>query len=96
MPAIRLPYLRRRRGALTCRELVELIGEYLDGALPAAETRRFEAHIAACGSCSAYLEQIRTTAQALGGLTEEAIPAAARDELLAAFARWRQAGATGH
>ena len=29
---------------LTCRELVELVTDYLDGALPAAERARFEAH----------------------------------------------------
>ena len=46
---------------LTCRELVELVTDYLDGALPDAERRRFETHMAACEGCDRYVEQIRTT-----------------------------------
>jgi len=54
----------RRSGVgpeLTCRELVELVTDYLDGALPDAERMRFESHIAACEGCDRYVEQIRTT-----------------------------------
>jgi len=47
---------------LTCRELVELVTDYLDGALPDAEHVRFEAHMEACPGCDYYVEQIRTTA----------------------------------
>ena len=46
---------------LTCRELVELVTDYLDGALPDAERARFETHMAACAGCDFYVEQIRTT-----------------------------------
>ena len=46
---------------LTCRELVELVTDYLDGALPDAERMRFETHIAACEGCDRYVEQIRMT-----------------------------------
>jgi anti-sigma factor RsiW len=46
---------------LTCRELVELVTDYLDGALPDAERMRFESHMAACEGCDRYVEQIRTT-----------------------------------
>ena len=43
---------------LTCRELVELVTDYLEGALPARERERFEAHMAACEGCDRYVEQI--------------------------------------
>ena len=55
---------------LTCRELVELVTDYLDGALPAAERMRFESHMAACEGCERYVEQIRATI-ALAGASGE-------------------------
>ena len=73
---------------LTCRELVELVTDYLEGALPRRERRRFERHIARCDGCTAYLEQLRVTIAMLGTLTEDDVPAPARDELLAAFRDW--------
>jgi anti-sigma factor RsiW len=47
--------------ALTCRELVELVTDYLDGALPAAERNSFEAHMATCPGCEIYVKQFRPT-----------------------------------
>lgn len=75
---------------VTCQELVELVTGYLEDALPPAERARFEKHLSACRSCRNYLEQIRETTRALGGLTEETIPAPARDGLLAAFRDWKR------
>jgi len=51
---------------LTCRELVELVTDYLEGALPAGERERFEAHMVACEGCDAYVEQIRRTIELAG------------------------------
>ncbi len=76
--------------ALTCQQLVELVTEYLEGALSAADTERFEQHLTECNGCGAYLDQIRTTIALTGRLTPEAIPPAARDELLHAFRLWRE------
>jgi anti-sigma factor RsiW len=74
--------------ALSCRELVELVTDYFEDALPRRERRRFEQHIAACEFCTIYLEQMRQTMRALGTLQEESISPAARGELLAAFRDW--------
>jgi anti-sigma factor RsiW len=74
---------------LACRELVELVTDYLEGALPEAERARFEAHIAACPGCTAYLEQMRTTIRLTGMLTEEQLAPGARDELLRVFRDWK-------
>ena len=79
-----------RAGSVTCRELVELVTDYLEGALPRADRRRFEKHIAACDACTAYIEQIRLTIAATGELKEEEIEPAAREALLAAFRGWNQ------
>jgi anti-sigma factor RsiW len=45
----------------TCRELVELVTEYLEGALPDADRVLIQAHLAACEGCDRYLAQIRAT-----------------------------------
>jgi anti-sigma factor RsiW len=79
-----------RAGSVTCRELVELVTDYLEGALPRGDRKRFERHIAACDGCTAYIEQIRLTIAATGELKEEEIEPAAREALLAAFRGWNQ------
>jgi anti-sigma factor RsiW len=79
--------------ALVCRELVELVTDYLEGRLSRRDRKRFENHIAGCAACTAYLAQMRRTIATTGRLTEEQIPAHARDELLAAFRDWRASGA---
>ena len=84
--------LRRRSKQpepLRCRELVELVTDYLEGRLPDAEVVRFEAHIAACDGCTTYVEQIRTTVAVVGTLTEHDLPAGAADALLAEFRDWK-------
>jgi anti-sigma factor RsiW len=73
---------------MSCRELVTLVTEYLDGSLPPSERMRFERHIAVCPPCRAHLEQMRETIRASGALTEESLSPAARDDLLAAFTEW--------
>jgi anti-sigma factor RsiW len=47
--------------ALSCQELVELVTDYLDGALPPGERARFDAHLAGCRGCEIHLEQVRAT-----------------------------------
>ena len=46
---------------LLCRELVELVTEYLGDTLPPHDRARFEQHIVTCPPCTAYLAQMRTT-----------------------------------
>jgi anti-sigma factor RsiW len=74
---------------LSCRELVELVTDYLEGALPADERTRFEEHIAGCGGCKTYLEQIRQTIAAVGHLPEDSLSPEAERMLLEAFRGWR-------
>ena len=75
---------------LSCQELVELVTSYLEGALPAADRERFDAHIATCDGCDRYLDQIRATVRTLASLPEHSLPAQARDRLLAAFRDWQR------
>jgi anti-sigma factor RsiW len=76
---------------LTCRELVELVTSYFDGALPQADRLRFEEHIAVCPPCRAHLQQMRNTIRLVGSLDEEHLSPRARDELLQAFRNWNRA-----
>ncbi|HEX2045412.1 MAG TPA: zf-HC2 domain-containing protein [Gaiellaceae bacterium] len=76
---------------LTCRELVEIVTDYVEGALPLPERARFEAHLRECPGCTTYVEQMRETVRLTGGLREEHLPPDARDTLLAAFREWKRA-----
>jgi hypothetical protein len=75
---------------LSCQELVELVTMYLEMTLSEAEQARFDAHIAGCGYCTAYLDQMRRTIRLLGTLHEDDIPAEAKSRLLVAFQTWKQ------
>jgi len=77
------------RADLSCRELVELVTDYLEGALDRRTRSRFERHISGCPHCTAYLEQIRETVRLTGMLREDQLEPQARDELLAAFRTWK-------
>ncbi|MBO3751418.1 zf-HC2 domain-containing protein [Streptosporangiaceae bacterium NEAU-GS5] len=70
---------------MNCDEFVELVTAYLDGALDPATERRFIDHLAQCEGCENYLDQFRTTIQALGELPAESLSGETRDRLLAAF-----------
>jgi len=77
-------------GNLTCKELVELVTEYFEDTLPPADRARFEQHLARCGGCTNYLDQLRRTIDMLGKLTEESIAPQAREELLQIFRDWKK------
>jgi anti-sigma factor RsiW len=82
-------FRRRRDDGLSCRALVELVSDYLEGALPPDEHSRFEAHVAGCGNCAAYLRQMRETLALLGTLPADALSREAEDELRVAFGEWK-------
>ncbi|MFI5091165.1 MAG: anti-sigma factor family protein [Terriglobales bacterium] len=74
---------------MKCREMVELMTDYLEGTLSPADRARFEEHIAGCDGCTAYLEQLRATRKVLGKLADEPIPEPVKAELLKAFKNWK-------
>lgn len=78
-----------RRSPLVCRDAVELVTAYLEDQLPARDRRRFEAHLAACPHCTAYVEQMRTTVRVLGRVEAPPLDGDTRDELVALFHRWQ-------
>ena len=74
---------------LSCQELVELITDYLEGALPEEERARFEEHVGGCDGCRTYVEQMRTTIGLVGRLSPAAVTPEAEQALLAAFRDWK-------
>jgi anti-sigma factor RsiW len=75
---------------LTCKELVELVTDYLDDALSAEDRERFEQHLVLCDGCGRYLDQMRTTITLAGSLTEESLAPHVQERLLAVFRGWRR------
>ncbi len=75
---------------MACRELVELVTDYLEDRLSVVDRTRFEAHIADCEHCATYLEQMQQTIRTLGRIPEESLSDDARETLLTAFRSWRR------
>ena len=46
---------------MTCRDVIEFLAEYIEGALPESERALFEGHLAVCRDCVAFLNTYRQT-----------------------------------
>ena len=75
---------------VSCLEVVELVNDYLEGALPPRQTSLVEEHLNFCDGCVTFVEQIRATASIAGRVSEEEIPEATRAKLLTAFRDWKR------
>jgi anti-sigma factor RsiW len=76
-------------GGISCREVVEIVTDYLDGALPPEVVARLEEHLDACDPCKVYIDQIRQTARAAAAAEAELEQRPDREALLAAFRDFR-------
>ncbi len=86
---MRLKIAPRRRD-LVCQQAVELVTNYLEGALSRADRRRFEAHLAGCPHCTEYLAQLRATIELTGRITPEDLTPQMRAEFTELYRRWRR------
>lgn len=75
---------------LTCQELVELVTDYLEEALPPSERQAFETHLGGCSGCQAYLAQIRQTIALTGRTSLSQLQPSAKEELLQLFRDWKK------
>jgi len=82
----------RRKNELVCQEVVELVTDYLEGALSRSQRRRFETHLAGCENCSEYLEQMRATIRLTGRLRAEDLTPEMQEDFTALYRRWRSEG----
>lgn len=76
---------RWQQTELTCREVVEVVNDYLGDFMSADDRASFEQHLHACPWCLTYLRQIRETVALGGRLREDALPADVEQNLLALF-----------
>ena len=82
---------RRRRATqpgLTCADVVELITDYVEGALAPDVADRVFKHLSDCEGCTVYLDQLRSTVAALRGVELSGLPDRVCAELLDAFREW--------
>jgi predicted anti-sigma-YlaC factor YlaD len=77
---------------MTCREVVELVTAYLEGAMTGEERASFEEHLALCEGCERYLAQMQRAIDLVGEVDEESLSPRTRQRLLDAFAGWNPPG----
>ena len=76
---------------LMCKEVVELVTEYLSHAMAPEDRVRLEQHLLACPPCTAHLQQVRTTIELAHGLrTDDEAEVPEGDDLLGLFRRWNR------
>jgi len=75
----------------SCQEMIEVVTNYLDDALPPDERQRFERHLSYCAGCGTYVDQMRETIRQTGMVPdEELLPPALRKEIVAQFRTWKR------
>jgi predicted anti-sigma-YlaC factor YlaD len=79
-------------GGISCRELVELVTDYLDGTLTRDQSARMDIHLEVCGPCAEYVEQVRVTGRLAALATIELELRPDRDVLLRAFREFKDGG----
>lgn len=75
---------------LTCRELTELVNDYVEGRLSLSDRLRFQMHMGMCDSCRDYVQQLKITKASVSKLPEVPLPPEVRDEMLERFRAWKR------
>lgn len=76
--------------SISCKELTEVLTDYLEGVMPLADRARFEAHLAICDGCATYVAQMRQVIATVHELRPDDIEATAPSDLLEAFRAWKR------
>ena len=75
---------------VTCHEFVDMVTDYLEGALPEERADLVEEHLVLCVACKTYLDQLEATARALpDAVRDEPVPETTRKALMSAFREWK-------
>ena len=74
-----------RPDPLACQEFVELVTDYLEGAMSRRDRKRMERHLGDCDGCTAYLEQMRLAIRATAEPPPVPVDPEVREHLLRAF-----------
>ena len=84
-----MSWFRRRRRALVCQQAVELMSDYLEGALSPADAARLEAHLVDCPHCTEYLAQLRAGVTIAGRVEPAPLDPDTEDALVEMYRRWQ-------
>jgi len=76
--------------SITCKELTEVLTDYLEGTMPSEDRAVLEAHLVLCEGCATYVEQMRQVIRTVHALQVDEVEATAPDSLLAAFRAWKR------
>ena len=74
---------------LTCKEMTELVTDFLEGRLPPGRWLKFQMHVGLCRHCRAYLRQMRLVVRTMSALAADPIPDHVHDALMKHFADWK-------
>ena len=75
---------------LSCKEMTELITDYLERRLSFVDRARFQMHIGMCRHCRRYLRQMKLSVTALGDIPPEPVPDEVMKRLLEGFDDWKE------
>ncbi len=76
-------------GNFTCKEVAQLITEYLEGSFTLSQRLRFQMHIGLCFACRNYLQQMKYTVTTLHQLPTEPVPPEIKEALMHKFRTWK-------
>ena len=76
-------------GNFSCRDIAELITDYLEGSFTLGQRLRFQMHIGLCMACRNYLRQMKYTVATLGQLPSEPVPDHIKTALIERFRTWK-------
>ena len=75
---------------LTCKEVTEIITDYLEGKMSFVDKIRFHMHLGMCRHCREYLKQMKETQKLVGNIPKEEMPEDLHNELLKRFDNWKR------
>ena len=92
--------MKRKRGARerpsrrvqTCKDVIDLLTEYMEGGLAPAVGRRLETHLGNCSACEGFLQALRATRAAIRSLHRDDIPEDCHTKLRAFLDRELKSG----
>jgi predicted anti-sigma-YlaC factor YlaD len=74
---------------LTCRALVELVTDYLDGRLETERHVQVEQHLVLCTGCQSHMSQMHGTLRVLRTVPDDELQPETLGMLMHAFRDWR-------
>jgi hypothetical protein len=73
----------RRQSMMTCRQVADLLSDYLAGELPDAQIAAIRKHLEGCAICEDFFESLKNTVRLTKTIDPEEIPAVVVDRLQA-------------